>query len=58
MNKRTISIKIGKLTKLGTSRPLFSWRNSCLKNLQAQSPLTPLGLVSKLYAKEKNTQNL
>ena len=33
--------KLGKDTKFGTSRPLFSWKNVCLKKVQADSAPPP-----------------
>ena len=42
--------ELGKVTKFGTSRPHFSWRNSHLEKVQAQSTPPPLGL-RKIYSK-------
>ena len=34
--------ELGKVTKFGTSKTLFSWRNSNLKKMQADSAAPPL----------------
>ena len=44
--------ELGKVTKYGTSRPLFSWRNGCLKKVWADLAPPPALIGLNLRVKE------